>query len=344
MSENVMSLERQHQHLQNVSRTFALTIPLLPECLTDCISNCYLLCRIADTIEDDPLASTEKKIAWLKDFAYFASNGFKDEMTILSLHKQAVTLVEKGAKPQEFDLIKDMPAVIARTVTFNARHLSAIKRCVSILCMGMARELKGITINSLDDVDTYCYYVAGVVGEALAALFSSVDSQVDEKKLMSLSVSFGEGLQLTNILKDRLEDAQRGASFLPAVESEGVQNQDQQYIALTLGHLTDALNFTCCIPSKHKGIRFFCYLNIAMAVATLRKIRNKQINGQKRIKISRKTVKTLFILSKIFAKSNVLLRILFAILSTGLPKTPRNALKLREKVSYWEKDFRNILE
>ena len=54
-------LDYQHQILQRVSRTFALTIPQLPESLQTVISNAYLLCRIADTIEDDKTMSMEKK-------------------------------------------------------------------------------------------------------------------------------------------------------------------------------------------------------------------------------------------------------------------------------------------
>ena len=43
--------------LQCVSRTFALTIPQLPGALRDVVGNAYLLCRIVDTIEDEPTLS-----------------------------------------------------------------------------------------------------------------------------------------------------------------------------------------------------------------------------------------------------------------------------------------------
>ena len=53
----------QHRILQGVSRTFALTIPQLPPALYRAVANAYLLCRIADTIEDDaglPFADKER--------------------------------------------------------------------------------------------------------------------------------------------------------------------------------------------------------------------------------------------------------------------------------------------
>ena len=58
---NLDDLGYQNEILQHVSRTFALTILELPNALRIVISNAYLLCRIADTIEDDKSMSSEKK-------------------------------------------------------------------------------------------------------------------------------------------------------------------------------------------------------------------------------------------------------------------------------------------
>ena len=55
-------LQYQHRILQQVSRTFALTIPQLPPDLYRLVSNAYLLCRIADTIEDESALSAEEKL------------------------------------------------------------------------------------------------------------------------------------------------------------------------------------------------------------------------------------------------------------------------------------------
>ena len=52
----------QAELLEGVSRSFAFTTPQLPEPLRHAVGNAYLLCRIADTIEDDPeLAFSQKK-------------------------------------------------------------------------------------------------------------------------------------------------------------------------------------------------------------------------------------------------------------------------------------------
>ena len=57
----MLTFEQQALHLQKVSLTFALTIPLLPMPLADWVGNAYLLCRIVDTIEDDAHLTTASK-------------------------------------------------------------------------------------------------------------------------------------------------------------------------------------------------------------------------------------------------------------------------------------------
>ena len=58
----------QDQILPHVSRTFALTIPQLPAPLRIAVTNAYLLCRIADTIEDEPALSPGETLAFLERF------------------------------------------------------------------------------------------------------------------------------------------------------------------------------------------------------------------------------------------------------------------------------------
>ena len=329
-----IQFDRQQEHLAKVSRTFALTIPLLPTELIDYISNAYLLCRIADTIEDDPKALVKQKIAWLNSFATFCKNEFSDDMQLLSLHKTAIELVETSAKPCEFDLMQDMLGVISRTRTFPKRIKQILANGVCILSFGMAKSLQGHEIKNLDDVDSYCYYVAGIVGEILALLFYEQDKTIDKQKLLNLSVSFGEGLQLTNILKDRYEDSLRNVSFLPIEKDDA--KASLEYIEICQGHLQDAINFITSVPRKNTGIRIFCLLNVLMATATLKRIKTVDICGLQKVKISRNQVKFLYIWSRLIAKSNLLVKLTFNVLGLGVKKIKRDPIELRNKVSCWE--------
>lgn len=343
MKFSQINFEQQQNHLKNVSRTFALTIPLLPEELIDYVSNAYLLCRIADTIEDDPLAAVSKKYSWLQEFYSFCANDFSDDMLLLSLHKRGCELVKNGAKECEFALLEDMPGVIARTRNFPQKIRAVLSKGVSILSIGMAKSLNGVEIRELIDVDRYCYFVAGVVGELLAALFSEFDHRIDKNALMTLSVSFGEGLQLTNILKDRAEDRKRNVSFLPPCREEDYKKMVFSYIEICQGHLDDALDFICLVPAKDYGIRFFCLLNIAMATATLKVISKADVYSDAKLKISRNKVKLLYCFCKISARSNMLTKFLFRWLSHGIKRIKRNPLTLRNSVSCWNKSISDIL-
>ena len=56
--------------LQQVSRSFALTIPQLPLPLRRAVTNAYLLCRIVDTIEDDESLSLDRKRFFFQQFIH----------------------------------------------------------------------------------------------------------------------------------------------------------------------------------------------------------------------------------------------------------------------------------
>ena len=55
--------------LRQVSRTYALTIPRLPGGLLEAVTNAYLLCRIADTVEDEPGLDLARKEILLRGIA-----------------------------------------------------------------------------------------------------------------------------------------------------------------------------------------------------------------------------------------------------------------------------------
>lgn len=342
MSEVVYTIkaitkEVQHQHLIKVSRTFAFTIPFLPDLLADVVSNAYLLCRIADTIEDDPKASNQDKIRWLKDFSLCASSLFRDQNRVLRLQKRALNLA-KAAKVDEYALLEQMTQVISRTCGYRREVLVIIARGVKILSLGMAAHLEGVSINSLKDVDSYCYSVAGVVGQMLAHLFAAYNRHIDAQKLSVLAVSFGEGLQLTNILKDRFADKEeRDSSFLPKVSAEDESKQALHYAAITQGHLDDAIDFVLKIPRLDSGVRVFCLVNIIMAMLTLKKIIRYPKGPSNKLKISRRCVKASAITCLVMSRFNFGVKLLAFIAGLGNASIRRNPQELHDRVSVWNK-------
>ncbi|WP_304056749.1 phytoene/squalene synthase family protein [Nitrosomonas communis] len=335
------SIEDNHyqEHiLQGVSRTFALTIPQLPLPLYQVIGNAYLLCRIVDTVEDDNGLSSEQTRKFAEMFIQVVSGNVAAE----SFAEALFPLLSNHTIPAEHDLIKNTPAVIRITHSFNPTQRRALERCVRIMGQGMADYQESESLAGLKDLaalDQYCYHVAGVVGEMLTELFCDYSEEINRYKptLMKLAVSFGQGLQMTNILKDIWEDRKRGACWLPQdiFRKKGFDLTDLQaghadprfheglgiLIGIAKAHLRNALTYTCMIPPQEKGIRRFCLWALGMAVLTLNKInRNRSFSQGTQVKISRLSVKATVLVTSTLVSQDWALRRMFTFASRHLPE------------------------
>ena len=171
----------QDQILPHVSRTFALTIPQLPPALSIPVTSAYLLCRIADTIEDEPALAAPETLAFLQRFSAAVGGSGEPE----ALARDLVHRLSDRTLPTERDLVSNMDRVIRVTASLRPAQHAAIKRCVELMCYGMPRfqfnaSVKGLPGSS--DLDDYCYYVAGVVGEMLTELFCDYSGEIAHRR------------------------------------------------------------------------------------------------------------------------------------------------------------------
>jgi len=327
----------QEQILPHVSRTFALTIPQLPAALRLAVTNAYLLCRIADTIEDEPALSPAETLAYLERFkAVVAGHGEAGQLA-----SEVDRRLSERTLPTERDLVRNMVRVVNVTASLTAPQRAAIQRCVDLMCYGVPRfqstaSLRGLARSA--DLDDYCYYVAGCVGEMLTELFCeySEGAAVHRAELQRRAVSFAQGLQMTNILKDVWEDRSRGACWLPqeVFTPHGVdltrlspEPRDPRFdagmsdlIAVAHAHLRNALDYTLLIPGSEAGIRRFCLWAVGLAVLTLQKIgKNPGFTAGSQVKISRSAVAMTRFLTDLSVRNDWLLRKLFSQAARGLP-------------------------
>ncbi len=327
----------QQQVLPGVSRTFALTIPVLPQRLAVVVGNAYLLCRLADTIEDDVQLSDDQKSHFHERFVRIVE-GAEDPGPFAA---ELAPMLSPSTLADERDLVLNTPRVIRVTHQFSGEERDALTRCVRIMCTGMPefqrnRSLKGLP--DLPALDNYCYYVAGVVGEMLTDLFCHHSEQIRAKRpqMMDLAVSFGQGLQMTNILKDIWDDRRGDTCWLPRTVFGGadfdlsrldeLHNSDQfkaglfELIGVAHAHLRNALAYTCMIPKNEVGLRRFCLWAIGLAVLTLRKIhRNPGFDESSQVKVSRRSVKATIVSTNLTMMSNRALRMVFDRAADGLP-------------------------
>ena len=206
-----------------------------------------------------------------------------------------------------------MERVIRVMARLNEPQRAAIQRCVELMCSGMPRfqftaSLKGLARSS--DLDDYCYYVAGVVGEMLTELFLRLFARnrppparlVRPCRILCAGTADDEypqgrvgGPQPRRLL------AAAGCIYPPRSRSRAMCRASPttrasapgfaNFVGVAHAHLRNALDYTLLIPGKETGIRRFCLWAIGLAVLTLRKIEhNPRFTAGAQVKVTRSAV------------------------------------------------------
>lgn len=293
--------------LSSVSRTFALTIPLLPSAIEKVVGNTYLLCRIVDTIEDaaDLLPETKQHLSLL------FLDAVLEKSLVASFVEPCLKALSDYGNQDELDLIAHTPTVLRILHTCSKEDQEAVSRCVSIMSEGMSRFHGKQTVAGLKDLnefERYCYVVAGVVGELLTTIFRNHSPRFAKniQGQEALAIAFGQALQMTNILKDSPEDRARGVSWMPA------DMRQEELLRIAYQKLQDSLRYILLIPKQDLGMRRFCFLAFGLAVMTLSKIaKRKEFSNKDEVKLSRNTVMAFYAFTKFAVRSDTLMNAFF---------------------------------
>ncbi|HUO86952.1 MAG TPA: squalene/phytoene synthase family protein [Thermoanaerobaculia bacterium] len=267
------------QLLEKTSRTFALSIPLLPEPTRDEVTVAYLLFRIADTLED--------AAAWPRQLRLAALAAFADLIEMPAAEARArvgdLSRAWCSGLPSEhqgyLELLAATPFVLDNLASLNPEARRIVARDTVRTARGMTAfvarsDATGrLELADEDDLARYCYAVAGIVGEMLTDLFLLARPALapDAGALRRRAPLFGEALQLVNILKDSSADAEEGRRYLPrGVTREAVFRRTRR-------DLEAAVEYARILQSAEgrgleRGIVAFCALPVRLAVATLDRI------------------------------------------------------------------------
>jgi farnesyl-diphosphate farnesyltransferase len=318
--------------LPKVSRTFALCIRLLPPELEYPILIAYLMCRVADTIEDTAsIPSLDKQ----RLLAHFSACLGDDALL-------ATPLAQQFVRPQsdEETLAAKADVVLREFWRLTEEQRDAIRPWVQEMCAGMAEfasrgssaeAVVPYAIATVDELERYCYYVAGTVGHLLTDLFEPPAPSPNGRRarLDGLATSFGLGLQITNIIKDVGDDRRRGWSFVPrdlchemGLEPGELQRPEyrdrardvmSRLIDKAQRHLDDALEYCTTLPRTQYRIRLFCLTSMYFAVRTLKQARGDRdlLEPNHKVKISRREVYRTVAVASVVAPSNALVRAYF---------------------------------
>jgi len=306
------------QVLPKVSRTFALGIDILHDPLRNAVCVSYLICRILDTIEDTTTLPAEDRASLLDRAGRKLTDPNRWEECSRVVRK---CFIGEGFPSPDHDLCRHCDRVLEAFHSFPFPIRDAVAGPVREMAEGMAatvrRELNdgGLSLETIEDLERYCYYVAGTVGNMLTNLFSldreSITAEI-RTRLCHYGPRFGLGLQLTNIIKGVTDDNSRGVSYLPRqlLAESGItmlellkQPDDPRgrrlissLISLALSGLDDALEYTLSIPHQEIDIRLFCALPLIFAVRTLALAgRTTAVFGEEPLKISRGEVAAIYL-------------------------------------------------
>jgi farnesyl-diphosphate farnesyltransferase len=261
--------------LQKTSRTFALTIPLLPEPLQTEVATAYLLFRIIDTFEDATRWEAARRTEALSLFIRSMESDGPDLGDSVAKWLEAPPLDHAGY----LELLAATPRVVAwhrrlQPVAGQILREHLVRSARGMISIVERTDANGVLqMQTLQDLRDYCFVVAGIVGEMLTELFilqSPSCARVGDE-LRARAVEFGEALQLVNILKDVRPDAAEGRVYLPREASQA------EVFQLARADLRRAAEYIDLLRESGaaKGTVAFNALNTRLAIATLRLLRDR---------------------------------------------------------------------
>lgn len=296
--------------LPEVSRTFALNIPLLPAPLDTTVTVAYLLCRIADTVEDEAAAPPANRADLLTTLGALVRLDSGWEPRAAAFARMAVRSLRRDAPAAEVALVRHTPTVLqalSEAPTWARPHVAA---CLDEMTAGLAVRAvdDGPGPRDLADLLAYCHTVAGTVGGMLTELF--VDgcpaARPVAPALRARAEAFGRALQLVNILKDVRDDLDRGVCWLPRslLAHHGLTPSTlplpahrgaaaallDELGAFARARLDEAFAYALLLPPGEPGLRLFCLLPCLLAARTLALLRDAAALGPTPVKVDRATV------------------------------------------------------
>lgn len=251
-------------HLNNVSRSFAYSISRLDSPLREWTGLTYLICRALDTFEDSNWPSLDEQNTKFKDYVNILLDRTEANFNYMAWQKN----LKFESAQFEKELINDTPELVNYLKSYRSEVKTTIAQLVEKMSFGMIEFLpvtKKGSIQSLQDLNLYCYYVAGIVGEALTRLVAiknemGANHAFLEEKNIARSHHFGIFLQKINILKDQFKDENEGRFF--------IKNRDEVLSSIHQ-HVRPALDYILNIPAAENGYRLFCSSAFFLGLATL---------------------------------------------------------------------------
>jgi farnesyl-diphosphate farnesyltransferase len=277
--------------LRRVSRSFYLSLRILPRDLRAPIGLAYLLARAADTVADTRLIAREARLAHLETLRAAFGGAPADVAGVAGACRAHRT---DGA---EAELLARLPEAIARIELLSASDRKAVRDVLATLTSGMAFDLATFrgedatqlgALGTLADLDRYVYLVAGCVGEFWTDVHVAHRRHLagwDVARMRAEGVRFGKALQMTNVLRDVPSDLRHGRCYLPARElaAHGLAPADlldpgampklrplfDALLGVAAAHYEVGWRYTFAVPRREWRLRLACAWPLLIGEATI---------------------------------------------------------------------------
>ena len=261
MADKVDRLSLYQKHLNRVSRSFALSISHLDHPLRKWISLTYLVCRILDTVEDARWRRLSDQIQKFEEFDGIIA-GKISKTQLADWDKNFPQDIPQGEK----ELLRDSEVIFKDFESLPEKLKEKVFNLILSMSAGMryfsSQKSQGaLKLSGLREVNQYCFFVAGVVGETLVNFLQAVDSELKlSPSLLVKAHHFGLFLQKVNLLKDQAKDEKEGRFLIPS---------RKDVLTSLEANLSGAYQYCLAVPPKHKSYRVFCLWSLFLGLSTL---------------------------------------------------------------------------
>jgi farnesyl-diphosphate farnesyltransferase len=299
--------------LRDTSRSFYLTLRVLPVAVRFQIGLAYALARTADTIADTDLVPLDVRLQALQQL----------RERIVGIHSEPLGfsgLARNQGDPAERRLLEKTEVMLALLKTLAPLDLQLVSSVLNTITSGQELDLRRfagasrdhvVPLQAVSDLDDYTWRVAGCVGEFWTSLCHShlySKDNVDLTALLERGVRFGKGLQLVNILRDLPRDLQQGRCYVPLelLEPARLRPQDlldpavmtrfravyQPLLDRAEEHLAEGWKYTVSLPRRSMRVKLACAWPVLIGQKTLARLREANVlDAGQRVKVNRSAVR-----------------------------------------------------
>ena len=300
--------------LRGTSRSFYLSIRLLPRRLRSPIAVAYLLARATDTVADTPTAWVAERMDALRRLGDAIAAGSVDA----SLGQSLADIARATGKPAERELLLRVPHCIEALDRLDARDRADARKVLRHIVRGQMLDVErfpdATRPRALPDATAlheYTYLVAGSVGEFwtdLCVRHLPGFAAEDPREMRALGQSFGCALQLVNIVRDAGADLAAGRCYFPADElgeegldaghiladPEGFQPVWERWQRFASRGLEDGIAYAQAVNSRR--VRAAVALPALLGQRTLLRLRAAGLDGLRCVvKVPRSEVRALLL-------------------------------------------------